>query len=83
MKYKIGQEIEFTNSFAVELRKGGAVKVDPGDKAMIVRKIDDNTGEIVYTTGNAKGLSQNIQIEVDEALNEEELAKKILEEMYK
>lgn len=54
MKYKIGQEIEFTNSFVVELRKGGAVKVDPGDKAMIVRKIDDNTGEIVYTTGNAK-----------------------------
>ncbi len=43
---------------------------------MIVRKIDDNTGEIVYTKGSAKGLSQNIQIEVDEALNEEELAKK-------
>ncbi|KOR23771.1 hypothetical protein ACFLKB_01015 [Clostridium sp. FAM 1755] len=83
MKYKIGQEIGFTNEFVVELRKGGSVKVVPGDKAMIVRKIDDNTGEIVYTTGNAKGLSQNIQIEVDEVLNEEELAKKILEEMYK
>lgn len=83
MKYKIGQEIEFTNSFVVELRKGGAVKVDPGDKAMIVRKIDDNTGEIVYTKGNAKGLSQNIQIEVDEDLNEEELVKKILEGIYK
>lgn len=83
MKYKIGQEIEFTNSFMVELSKGGSVRVDEGDKAMIVKKIDDTTGEIVYTTGEAKGLSQNIEIQVDDALNEEELAKKILEEMYK
>ncbi|EJO5348406.1 hypothetical protein NRP93_002530 [Clostridium botulinum] len=83
MKYKIGQEIEFTNSFIVELRKGGKVKVASGDKAMVVKKIDATTGEIVYTTGEAKGLSQNIQIEVDEELNEEELAKKILEEMYR
>lgn len=76
MKYRIGQEIEFTNEFVVELSKGGAVKVVPGDKAMVVRKIDNNTGEIVYTTGNARGLSQNIQIEVDEVLDEKELAKK-------
>ncbi|WP_251861083.1 hypothetical protein [Clostridium sp. Marseille-Q2269] len=83
MKYKIGQEIEFTNSFFIELSKGGKAKIVPGDKAMVVRKIDDTTGEIVYTTGNAKGLSQNIQIEVDEVLNNDELAKKILDEMYK
>ncbi|KAJ51800.1 hypothetical protein BD780_000590 [Clostridium tetanomorphum] len=80
-KYKIGQEIEFTNDFFIETAKGEKLEIKKGDRAMVVKKIDDNTGEIVYINGNAKGLSQNINIQVDDKVDEEEIAKKILESL--
>lgn len=83
MKYKIGQKIKFTNSFTINASKGKKFKVCPGDEAMIVRKIDNAMAEVVYTKGQAKGLSQNLDIEVDDGLDEDGIAKKIMQELYK
>ncbi len=81
MKYKIGQKIEFTSDFVIETDKGKKVKILKGEEAMVVRKVDKNSGEIVYVAGEAKGLSQIISIEVDDNVDADYLAKKIMEEM--
>lgn len=81
MKYKIGQKIKFTNSFVIELANGKKAKIVKGDEAMVVRKVDEGTGEIVYTTGAAKGLSQIIDIDVDENVDSDYILKKIMNEL--
>lgn len=78
MKYKIGQKIEFTNNFTVELEKGKKARIVKGDKAMVVRKVDENSGEIVYITGEAAGLSQIMAINVDEKVDADYIAGKII-----
>lgn len=81
MKYKIGQKIEFTNNFTVELEKGKKARIIKGDKAMVVRKVDENSGEIVYITGEAAGLSQVIEINVDEKVDADYIAGKIINDL--
>lgn len=81
MKYKIGQKIKFTNSFIIDLANGKKAKIVKGDEAMVVRKVDKNSGEIVYTTGEAKGLSQTIDIDVDENVDSDYILKKIMSDL--
>lgn len=81
MKYKIGQKIEFTSTFIIELQKGKKAKIVKGDTAMVVRKVDETSGEIVYITGEASGLSQIISIQVDDEVDAEYLAKRIMEDL--
>lgn len=81
MQYKIGQKIQFTNNFMVEIEKGKKVRIVKGDKAMVVRKVDENSGEIVYITGEASGLSQIIAIKVDEKVDADYIAKKIINDL--
>lgn len=81
MKYKIGQKIEFTNNFTVELEKGKKARIVKGDKAMVVRKVGENSGEIVYITGEAAGLSQVIEIDVDERVDADYIAGKIINDL--
>jgi hypothetical protein len=78
---QIGQKIEFTNGFIVELEKGKKAKIVKGDKAMVVRKVDEKSGEIVYITGEAAGLSQIISIDVDETVDADYIASKIINEL--
>lgn len=81
MKYKIGQKIQFTNEFIIDLENGKKAKIVNGDQAMVVRKVDEKSGEIVYITGQASGLSQVISLEVDDSVDADYLAKKIMEEL--
>ncbi|MBP2031853.1 hypothetical protein J2Z42_000518 [Clostridium algifaecis] len=81
MKYKIGQEIKFEEDFLLPLQNGNKVKVLKGDTAVVVRKIDDNSGEILYMTGKASGKSQVINIEVDSNIDSDYIAKKIMGEL--
>lgn len=81
MKAKIGQEIEFKRAHKISLAKGGKANIKPGDKARVVKKIDSETGEIVYLTGEAKGLSQIITIEVDDTINTDDILKKLMNEL--
>ena len=81
MRYKIGQKIQFTNNSIIETNKGKKVTIVKGDEAMVVRRVDENSGEIVYVTGQAKGLSQTIAIEVEGEVDAEYIAKKIMEGM--
>jgi uncharacterized protein YlzI (FlbEa/FlbD family) len=81
MKYKIGQKIKFTNSFTIDLANGKKAKIVKGDQAMVVRKVGENSGEIVYTTGEAAGLSQIIDIQVDENVDSDYIVKKIMNEL--
>lgn len=81
MKYKIGQKIEFSGSFVIELSTGKKAKVKKGDQAMVMRKIDENSGEIVYISGEASGFSQIIKIKVDDNVDAEYLANKIMQEL--
>ncbi|AWI06079.1 hypothetical protein [Clostridium drakei] len=80
-KYKIGEKIQFTQNAVIETNKGKKVKIKKGDEAMVIRRVDDECGEIVYVTGEAAGLSQVIAIEVDGELNTNYFAKKIMEEL--
>ena len=80
MKYKIGQKIEFTNKFTIELQNDKKARIVKGDTAMVVRKVDETSGEIVYITGQASGLSQIISIQVDDNVDTDYLAKRIMEE---
>lgn len=82
MKYKIGQVIQFKKDFVIQTENSGKLTVKSGDQARVVRRVDDNTGEIVYTTGEAKGKSQNIKIQVDNNIDGERIAAQILREIY-
>lgn len=81
MKYKIGQKIEFTDNFTIEVQNGKKAKIVRGDIAIVVRKVNETSGEILYTTGEVAGLSQIISIEVDENLDADYLAKRIMEDL--
>ena len=43
-----------------------------------MRKVDEGTGEILYLTGEAKGKSQIVAIDVDEEIDSDDIAKKIM-----
>jgi hypothetical protein len=81
MKYKIGQKIEFTDEFNIEIQNGKKAKIVKGDTAMVVRKVDETSGEILYITGQASGLSQVISIEVDDNVDADYLAKRLMEDL--
>lgn len=83
MKYKIGQKIKFTESFIIKLANGKKAKIQKGDEAVVVRKVDDTCGEVAYITGEASGLSQILSIQVDDNIDSDYLAKKIMEELNK
>ena len=83
MKVKLGQTIEFKTARTIGLAKGGTVEVLPGDKARVVKKVDEKTAEIVYLTGEAKGLSEKILLEVDDNLDTDSIVKKIMNELNK
>lgn len=83
MKVKLGQQIKFQKDHTVQVAKGSSVTVKAGDKARVVKKVDEKTAEIVYLTGEAKGLSQNIMLEVDDSLDVDSIAKKIMDELSK
>ncbi|MBC2581341.1 hypothetical protein [Clostridium sp. DJ247] len=83
MKYKIGQKIEFTDNFSISVEKGKNANIVKGDQAIVVRKVGNTSGEIVYVTGEASGLSQVISIEVDDNIDADLLAKRIMDELGK
>ncbi|NYC92757.1 hypothetical protein [Clostridium acetobutylicum] len=78
MKVSIGQVIEFKTDHYISLDLGGKVLVKKGDKARVVKKIDDITGEIVYLTGEAAGKCQHLMLEVNDDLDADAIAKKNL-----
>lgn len=79
MSVKLGQQIKFKKDHTIQVAKGGEVLVKSGDMARVVRKVDEKTAEIVYLTGEAKGLSQNILLEVENSLDVDSIAKKIMD----
>lgn len=81
MIYKIGQKIKFTSNFTIDLANGKTAKIAKGDEATVVKKIDNNSGEVVYNTGEAKGLSQILAIRVDDSIDEDYVLKKLLENL--
>ncbi|MBU5593201.1 hypothetical protein KQI89_15740 [Clostridium sp. MSJ-4] len=83
MKAKIGQIITFKTDHKINVKSGGTALVRKGDRAQVLKKIDDTTGEILYLTGEAAGKSQYVRLEVDENIDEDAIAKKILEELSK
>lgn len=83
MKIKLGQQIQFKNVHTISLAKGGTVQVKPGDTATVVKKIDEKTGEIVYLTGEAKGLNEKIPLDVDDSIDTDSMVRKIMNELNK
>jgi hypothetical protein len=83
LKVKLGQQIKLNNAHTISLAKGGTAEVKPGDIATVVKKIDEETGEIVYITGEAKGLNEKISIEIDDDIDTDSLVKKIINELNK
>lgn len=76
---KIGQIIEFQQDKKIKIQGGGTLLVKKGDRAQVLRKVDEGTGEILYITGAAKGKSQVIAIDVDETIDSDGIAKKIMD----
>ena len=86
MKVRLGQNIKFNCTRIIELEKGGTAQIKPGDIAKVVKKVDEKTGEIVYLTGEAKGLAHRISLEVDDVISAEEtdeILKKVMDELNK
>ena len=83
MKLKLGQQIQFKNTHTISVAKGGTVQVKPGDTATVVKKVDEETAEVVYLTGEAKGLSEKILLEVDDNLDTDSIVRKIMNELNK
>lgn len=83
MKAKLGQQIRFTKDYKIQLAKGGTALVKAGDTATVVRKVDKETAEIVYLSGEAKGMSQNIPLEVDDTLDVDSIVEKLRRELDK
>ena len=81
MEVKIGQQIKFTKSHKVPTAKGKTLVVKAGDVARVIKKVDDTTGEIVYLTGEAKGYSHKVPLKVDDSLDADAIAKKILSDI--
>ncbi len=81
MKVKLGQTIKFTKDHKIQLSIGWKALVKCGDTAQVLRKIDEKSGEILYLSGEAKGLSQIVAIEVDDSLNINAIAEKLLRQL--
>lgn len=81
MKVKLGQQIRFKKDHTIHLAKGGTALVKAGDSATVVKKVDDETAEIVYSSGQAKGFSQNIHLKVDDTLDTDLILKKLLSDL--
>jgi len=81
MKVKIGQQIKFTKNHQVPTSKGKTLLVKAGDVARVLKKVDETTGEIVYLTGEAKGFSHKVPLQVDDSLDVDAIAKKILNDI--
>ena len=81
MKVKLGQDIKFNTTQTIELEKGGMVQIRPGDIAKVVKKVDEKTAEIIYLTGEAKGLGHRILLEVDDTVDSDAILKKIMEQL--
>ena len=81
MKAKIGQHITFNKGYTIELAKGGTANVKAGDKAIVVKKIDEKTAEIVYLTGEAKDLCQNVSLEIEDSIDADYMIKQIMREL--
>lgn len=77
MKVKIGEIIQFRQDRKIK-SEDGLLLVRRGDKAQVLRKVDEGTGEILYLTGEAKGKSQIVAIDVDEEIDSDDIAKKIM-----
>lgn len=77
MKMKIGEIIQFRQDRKIK-SEDGLLLVRRGDKAQVLRKVDEGTGEILYLTGEAKGKSQIVAIDVDEEIDSDDIAKKIM-----
>ncbi|MDP4145208.1 MAG: hypothetical protein Q8936_12125 [Bacillota bacterium] len=78
---KIGQVIKFKTDHKIELESGGTALVKKGDSAQILKKIDNKTAQVLYLTGEAKGKYQNLAIEVDDSMDADEIAKRLLREL--
>ncbi|WP_373897332.1 hypothetical protein ACER0A_013690 [Haloimpatiens sp. FM7315] len=81
MKVKIGKVIVFNSDHEIGIKGGGRALVKKGDKAQVLRKVDETTGEILYLSGEAKGKSQYVKIEVDDDIDVDEIARKLMEEL--
>ncbi|PJI08745.1 MULTISPECIES: hypothetical protein [Clostridium] len=82
MKVSIGQVIEFKTDHYINLDLGGKILVKKGDKARVTKKVNNITGEIVYITGSAAGKCQQLMLEVDDNIDADAIAKKILRELH-
>ena len=83
MKAKLGEQIRFNKPHTIPLAKGGTAKIVPGDIARVMKKVDENTAEIMYLTGEAKGLSQKILLQVDANIDADSIVKKIMSDLNK
>ncbi|OFI07423.1 hypothetical protein CLOACE_02510 [Clostridium acetireducens DSM 10703] len=83
MIFKIGQKIQSQSNCKISLSSNKKVLIKKGDIAQIVRKLDNDTAEIIYLTGEAKGQTQHIKIQVTDSLDVDLIAKKILNEIQK
>ncbi|MCR3761496.1 hypothetical protein [Clostridium felsineum] len=81
MKVSIGQVIEFKTDHYISLGVGGKLLIKKGDRARVVKKIDNITGEVVYLTGEAAGKCQQLMLEVNDDLDADAIAKKIMKEL--
>lgn len=79
MKFKIGQVIKFQQNRKIQAEGGKTLTVKKGDTARIIKKVDEKSAEIVYLTGEAKGKSQIVTMEVENDIDEEAMAKKIMD----
>lgn len=82
MKVSIGQVIEFKTDHYISLDLGGKILVKKGDKARVTKKVNNITGEVVYITGAAAGKCQQLMLEVDDNIDADAIAKKILRELH-
>ncbi|GAA0787438.1 hypothetical protein [Hathewaya limosa] len=78
MKVKLGQTIRFTQNRKISIENGGTVTIKKGDMAQVLRKVDNKSGEILYLTGEAKGKSQIITMEIDDKIDVDKVSKEIM-----
>lgn len=81
MKAKIGQIITFKSDRNISLKDGTTITIKSGDKAQVLKKIDDTTGQILYLTGEASGKTQYLYMEIDGVIDADDIAKRIMQEI--
>ena len=66
MKFKIGEEVKLKESFETETFDGRKIAVKDGDKGIIVSNIVASNSFVLYISGNAKGVMQELEdVEVE------------------